>query len=130
MFSELLSNARFQKTWLYKKYKHDNPKPWQNIAGKLSNWILLTHFWRQYSHFDSQGSRRREGGKGEGCISLIPIYHFYPLHWYLDQEFGIRWISIERKSVCIVRDINDECYLYFFSLRRSIDSWYNHCTWN
>ena len=38
------------------------------------------------------------------------------------QKFGNRWMSIERKSIYTVRVIN-ECNVYCFSLRWSINSW-------
>ena len=45
------------------------------------------------------------------------------------RRVGSRWMSIERKSFWTLRVIN-ECYVYCFSLRWSINSWNNCCIWN
>ena len=47
----------------------------------------------------------------------------------LNQEFRSRWISIKTKSIWPFRVIN-ECYVYCFSLRRSINAWNNYCISN
>ena len=49
--------------------------------------------------------------------------------FYYIQEFGSRFMSIEKKSLWTVGIIN-ECYVYCFSLRWSINSWNNYCVWN
>ena len=58
---------------------------------------------------------------------LIILVVFRLLNFSLLQEFGGRWISIERKSICIDRVINECYYVYRFSLKWYTNSRSHHC---
>ena len=86
--------------------------------------------WAMHLHFI--WLRRREKNQVSTTIKInwtkIHLYNLTSLA-YSNQEFRSRWMSGERKSIWTVRVIN-QCNVYSFFLRWSINSWNNHCIWN
>ena len=71
----------------------------------LSNWV----FFHKHSRFT------RQQGKGE-TISLAPVYHLHPLHWYL----GIGWaITVESSLLHIASSRIQTEDLWFPSASRN-----------
>ena len=123
--SNLLSHGIFVQGFvipnLVNKYKNiflgKRGKPWSFPKTFSVYWSFLSICFEH-----------RQKPKPNLLSHEILVQGFIMPNWF-DQEIGNRWMSIERKSVWIVRAINER-YVQCFSLKWSIDSWNIHCIWN
>ena len=87
--------------------------------------ILLFHIFPRYWKYHKTNCKTDETFD-KNC--LYPLAYFAGINDLHHQKFGSRWISIERKSIWTAR-VN-ECYVYCFPLRWSINSWNNCYIWD